>query len=425
MKVLHLSTFDMSGGAARACLRLHRGLRAAGIDSTVLVQARTGDDPSVRGPKSLSEKLLARGAPTLDAVPLRFYPKRLQVPWSVGWLPRPDVRKEILEIKPDIINLHWIGSGFVPLRSLRDLGVPIVWTFHDMWPITGGCHYDGGCGGHARGCGRCPQLASDSNGDLSRKSWNARRDVYSGLSLSIVSPSRWMASLVRESPLLKDSSVTVIPYGLDLDVFRPIGRSLARQLLGLPTDRNLLLFAAVNPTSDPRKGFGHLRTALNDFAGTPLGAKTSVVIAGARGGATGEAFGLPLHWLGTLHDDIALALAYSAADACLVPSVQDNLPNIVVESMACGTPCVAFNTGGIPDMIDHELNGYLSPLADTHDFLNGIVWTLGAEDDRKRLSEASRQKAVSTFSLHKQAERYAALYSEILAADRGLSSFES
>jgi glycosyltransferase involved in cell wall biosynthesis len=375
----------------------------------MLVQLRLGEDPTVIGGETAQERGLARARPHLDSILLRFSPNRQRGTWSAAWLPS-NVRRNINRQDPDIVHLHWICGGYVPVQALRALGRPLVWTLHDMWPFTGGCHYSGDCTRYEQSCGACPQLNSAHTPDLSRWVWNRKKRQWRQLQLTAVGISHWLAHCARCSSLFRNVTVEVIPNGLDLQLYRPVGRQLARSLLGLPADRKLILFGSMSAGSDPRKGFHLLEPALRKFAEAGANSRSELVIFGSSEPRQGPNFGLKARYMGHLHDDISLVLLYNAADVFVAPSVADNFPNTVLEASACGTPCVAFDVGGLPDMISHRETGYLALPFDTEDLAAGIEWVVDDGARQAQLSQAARTKVEREFELTQVARRYRALY---------------
>jgi glycosyltransferase involved in cell wall biosynthesis len=408
MKALLLSTFDNVGGASRAAFRLHQGLREIGVASNMLVQYKAGNDDAVllRG-----GRLTNAARSRLDSLPLHLYSRPMRTPYSLEWLPER-LASRVRSVDADVINLHWICAGFARIETLARLKQPLIWTLHDMWPFTGGCHYDQECGRYRESCGACPQLSSRKDSDLSRWVWRRKSTAWRSLNLTVVAPSQWLAQQARASSLFKDRRIEVIPYGIDLRFFKPIPRPEARSALNLPQDRKLLLFGAISPTSDPRKGFKHFEAALERLRGTDLAQEIDVVVFGGSAAATLSGF--RTYNLGFLDDDAALSTAYAAADVFVAPSIQDNLPNTVMESLACGVPCVAFKIGGMPDMIEHRRNGYLAQAFDLADLAEGITWALRDSTSQAELSVRARQKAEQEFSHEKQARRYLDLFKDAL-----------
>jgi glycosyltransferase involved in cell wall biosynthesis len=419
MKVLHLSTHDLDGGAARAAYRLHQGLKAIGLNSQMLVQQKTSDDLSVLGPEVRLNQGLARTKATLDVLPLKpFYPKRdKSVAFSVQWLP-DRVFSTVTQQKPDIINLHWIGGGFTQIETLKQLKRPLVWTLHDMWAFTGGCHYSGDCDRYLDACGRCPQLYSTQERDLSRWIWRRKANAWQNLDLTIVTPSAWLAKCVNHSSLFQSLPIEHIPSGLDTKVYRPIDKAVARQILQLPLEKRLILFGALRATRDQRKGFHLLQPALQRLS--QIGWQNDpelvpeLVIVGASQPLEPIDLGFKTHYLGTLKDETSLALTYSCADLFVLPSTEDNLPNVIVEAFACGVPCIGFNIGGLPDLIEHQENGYLAKPFEVEDLAKGMAWILEDKERQQKLSYRAREKVEQQFALDISARRYSSLYSKLL-----------
>ncbi|MGF1505953.1 MAG: glycosyltransferase family 4 protein [Anaerolineae bacterium] len=404
MRVLMLSTYDRLGGAAIAARRLHDGLRAAGVDSLMLVHEKTDPDASVISAYSrlntverfrLSQSIRRHGAA------LGRYPERTTADWSINrW--ENGLRTAIESLQPDILHLHWVGNGYMPLQTLSRIRVPVVWTLHDMWAFTGGCHYTDGCEQYTDSCGCCPQLASDTVRDLSRSGWMLRQRHLPVERLTVASPSRWLADCARKSSLLAKAVIDVIPNGLSLDRFRPFDRSLARSVFGLPHDTPIILFGAVNSTSTPRKGYVYLKQMLLDL---PAGVHTVVF-------GTFDGLDLPSSTtsVGVLRDEHTMALLYAAADVFVAPSTQDNLPNTVMEALACGTPVVAFRIGGMPDLITHGQTGYLAQPFDTTDLAAGVTACL----ENPSWGQAGRRDAEARYGIDHAARRYLELYRSLL-----------
>jgi len=284
-----------------------------------------------------------------------------------------------------------------------------------MWAFTGGCNYDEGCGRHRTRCESCPVLGSTTRFDLSWLTWLRKRSAYRGLQLHVIAPSRWLAREAQASALLRTCPVHVIPNGLDLDEYRPLDRLRARELLRLPPDRKLVLFGATGGTSEARKGFSSLQSALVRLAAEWHGQALTAVVFGASTPAQPVEIGMPAIYMGSLRDDLTLALLYNAADVFVAPSLQENLSNTVMEALSCGTPCVAFDIGGMPDMIEHGRNGYLARPFDAADLAAGVRWTLEEPARWRELSARARAKVVEDFEIERVARRHLELYGEVVA----------
>jgi glycosyltransferase involved in cell wall biosynthesis len=412
MKILMLNTYDDWGGAAKAASRLNRGLRDIGIDSRLLVQYKKCAAGGIIG----ANNLFARGCygmrTVLGTVPVRLYRNKPVYNFSPALMP-DRLSARIGGIAPDVVHLHWIAAGFMRIETLGRLKRPLVWTLHDSWAFTGGCHMPYDCVRYRESCGSCPVLGSRREADLSRRVWQRKEKAWRDLNLTVVAPSRWLAGCARTSSLFSSIRIEVIPNGLDTSVFKPVDRRQARNLLGLPGRKKLILFGGISITSDPNKGFRFLLPALRSLAAMGFQDEAELIVFGSSEPAEAPDFGMKANYLGRLREDARLALLYSAADVFIAPSMQENLPYTVMESMACGTPCVAFNQGGMSDLIDHEATGYLARPFEEGDFAKGIGLFLKNDGTRQETSLRCRRKVEDTFTLEKIAGRYVELYRNI------------
>ena len=419
MKIVHLSTYDVAGGAGRAAHRLHTGLRQAGIHSSMFVrEARTKDDSVVtfeptqkfwgRVERRLRRAGIRRNlSPSVSDESAQFEPFRSD---------RSEYGGDVMSQLPtcDVINLHWIVD-FVDYPSFfRAIpkGKRVVWTLHDMNAFTGGCHYDLGCGRYLSRCGQCPQLQSEVTHDLSTMIWDRKKALFSRINpdqIHIATPSSWLADEVKRSPVLNRFPVSVIPYGVDLEDFAPRNQQSARDVFGIPQKAKVVLFVA-DGLPLYRKGLGTLGEALERIAHRVPNLFLICV------GHNDPPPGLRVPWihLGFVNNDRLLSNIYSAADVFVIPSLQDNLPNTVLESMACSTPVVGFEVGGIPDMVQHGKTGLLARPHDTQELENAIIELLKNPQRRSLLSANCRRVAVHRYSLARQAIRYYQLYKQLL-----------
>lgn len=419
-KIIHISSDDIKYGASRAGYRLHKSLLDQGITSKMIVLKKFGDDHTVIGPPNILSKGMGFIRPFIDELPLNIlHRNRQNTQWSLNWFPGT-VLKIFRREKPDLVHLHWIGGGTISIAQLARIPCPMVWTFHDMWAFTGGCHYTGECTGYYDKCGACPQLKSSRSSDLSRWTWNRKEKWWRQMNVTIITPSNWMARCVKESRLLHTLPIRSIPYCLDLQTYRAIEREQARTILNLPRGKKLILFGAVNAASDTRKGFHFLQPTLQTLYRECQDIGIELVIFGASESPDSPDMGFKTHYMGTLSDDVTLALLYSAADVFIAPSIQDNLPNTVLEATACGTPSVAFNIGGMSDLIEHKITGYLAQPFSTKDLGRGIIWILEKEDRYQAMSRSARGKAERDFSPNGVAKEHINLYNEIIHQKKGL-----
>lgn len=415
MKALLLS-ISLDGGAGGAPYRLHQSLKGNGTTSQILVDTKNVDDESVIAvPKSRMVKLATELARLtrighLDRLPLRLYPKRDHKIFSLQWVP-DSIEEKAAQLNPDVINLHWICSGFLRIETISRFSKPLIWTLHDMWAFTGGCHHSDDCNNYMDKCGCCPQLHSNKRWDLSYWIWRRKKKAWGNLNLTVVAPSSWLAKCAKASSLFKDFRIEVIPNGIDIQRYRPMTKEVAREILGLTQDKKIVLFGAWHNVQN--KGFHLLQSALRKL-NKSWSDKMQLVVFGFSRPDKFSDLGMPVHFLGKLNDEITMSLVYSAADVFVAPSLQDNLPTTVMEATSCGTPCVAFRIGGMPDIIDHQQNGYLAEPYAIEDLAKGITWVLEDSERHSQLSYSAREKAEKEFSLEIYARRYQDLFQEVM-----------
>jgi glycosyltransferase involved in cell wall biosynthesis len=421
MRITHLSTTDQSGGAARAAYRLHRGLLEAGCDSKMLVQRKVSSDPCVltfappgdpasRLRRAILGRYLSRKRRALEALPQGA---------SLVSEDRSEQGADVLRQLPgqDVLHLHWC-SGFFDYRMFfRQVppDLPLLWTLHDMFAFTGGCHFDDGCGKYAAACGACPQLHSVRADDFSADSLRRKKSAMEALAperLHLVAPSRWMAGEAQKSRVLRKFPVSVIPYGLDMQVFQPHDRQKARREFGIPADARVILFVA-DSMEEKRKGLHKLLEALEGLE-EQIG--TRLVSLGR--GVEASGLRIAVQNLGYVREDEKLALAYSAADVFVAPSLQDNFPNTVLEAFSCGVPVIAFAAGGCAEQVEQGRTGLLVPVGDALGLRESIVALLGNAESRAGMSRACRQEALEKYALRVQAARYQSLYESLLQGRR-------
>jgi glycosyltransferase involved in cell wall biosynthesis len=414
IRVLHLAQSDGGGGANKAAFRLHRSLRDLGLASTFHPGRKIGDDPDVipAWPPIAGDFFSKLGA-WLDSHSLDFYPHRRGDVFSPIRFCYGRPRRQLVAAA-DIVCLHWIAGSFLHPRDLARLERPLVWRLSDLWPFTGGCHFPGPCRKFENGCGACPSLGSAADGDLAARGFAARERYYDALDLTVVAPSRWIAEEAKRSKLFRGRRIVHIATGIDISTFRPLPRTEARRLLDLPADVPMLLFGAMDSTSNSRKGFAPLRQALGRFARSPSARGAVAVVFGGETDAAKEVEGLPLIHVGKIPSPERLARLYAAADVLVAPFIEDNLPNVVLEALACGTPVAAFSAGGIPDAVEHRRNGILVPVGDADALADGIAWVL--DPARKpALDAAARATAQARFDIVQCARAYRDLFAEIIA----------
>jgi glycosyltransferase involved in cell wall biosynthesis len=410
MQILIVNTFDIHGGAARAAYRLHRALLNAEVKSQMLVQSKMTDDYTVIGPRSKIERAICKVRPILDSMPVRFYKRRTKTLFSPSWVPFSEMARRINSLNPDIVHLHWVAGGLLGINEINKIKAPIVWSLHDDWVFTGGCHIKWSCDKYKDRCGACPNLNSTTEHDLSRIIWNIKKSSFSRLQyLTLIAPSKWLAGCAKESSLLKDRRIVNLPNLIDTKRFRPLAKSTARDILGLPKNKRLILFGAYSATTDINKGFKELSAALNLIQRDDV----EFIVFGSREPIDTQQFKHKTHYMGHLYDDISLAVLYSAADVMVVPSIQEAFSQTTVESMSCGTPIVAFGATGLLDIVDHQKNGYLAKPFEIDDLAKGIEWILNSTD-YEGLCRNARDKITAEFDEKAVVKQYIDLYHEVM-----------
>jgi glycosyltransferase involved in cell wall biosynthesis len=419
MRVIHFSALGADTGAGRAARNIHSSVLHAGCDSWMLVENASGIEPRIANGRSFNiverfrRRLVVRKQ---DGVLRRLNPNAI---FSVDEVGRFDSRYAKFPVAPDIIHLHWV-AGFLNSAQISSLWdrfkVPIVWTVMDCAPFTGGCHYLNGCEAYAAKCGNCPVLASADSSDVSRRSLQSKLDALRHLPITLSGATQWVADRASRSSLFSHLRYVKIPYGVDSQIFRPRPKDAVRQALGLPVNSRVVFFGATDH-SEPRKGMTYAVEALNllaaqqDSASAPLFA----LIAGKSDGTYASRLHMDFLDLGELHDDRLLAMAYQAADVFLCPSVDDAGPQMIPESLMCGTPVVAFQgCGGVPDFLRVGVNGYVALDRDVKDLAQGLGTVLSSVASGKINNESCRAIALQECTMEIQGSRYKTLYQELL-----------
>jgi glycosyltransferase involved in cell wall biosynthesis len=422
MKISIVTTY-LYGGAGRAAQRLHLALLDAGQQSTIFATVGTGDDPTARvvsrerrrDPAArvagylskrqngkLTKRYLAKGGDPNEPL------------WTDRVLDYGSLSRALAE--SDLVNLHWV-AGFVDSKTASTIAnsvAPVVWTMHDMLPLTGGCHYDAGCGRYLQGCGCCPKLASTDRWDLTAQTWKKKRAAITTVSnrrLHIVAPSSWLADCARNSPIFAGKAVSLIPNSVDTETFVPRDKVAVRRALGIPAEAKAILLIS-HDINSPRKGADQFVAAFS-----LLGSRSADNLVLLTVGAGIPNLSLPMahRHLGEIRDDRRLSEIYSAADVFVLPSRQDNLPNTVIEAMACGAPVVGFAVGGVPDMLRSEETGILVPAGDVAGLRHAVDRVLNNQDLRNRMGVQSREFVLREYRPAVQASRYIHLFRDMTA----------
>jgi glycosyltransferase involved in cell wall biosynthesis len=417
MKITIVNTSDIRGGAAIAAFRLFKVIRDKLPETTMLVRDKLTTTIGVIG---LNGSFVQRGF-----IQVRFWLERISFiirsknrdlwfsfsPANTGQniAALPEIRNA------DIIHLHWVNGGFLSLRSIRSLlrtGKPIVWTMQDMWAFTGGCHYSGSCTNFMNSCGNCFFLKSPSDEDISRRIHKKKQNIYASGNISFIASSNWMAGNARKSSLAGNCRIDVLPNPIDTEIYKPGDKSAVRYELGLPRDKFLILSGAAN-LKDKRKGFVYLQRALKQMKKINPGISESFGLITFGKSSEVEDSDIQVFPQNYLKDDNSIARLYQAADVYIIPTLEDNLPSTVLESLACGTPVVAFKTGGIPDMVDHKLSGYLAESKNVDDLVSGINWVIN-HPEINEIKKNCRKKVLENFSREIIASKYINYYRSLL-----------
>lgn len=416
MKALLINTSETKGGAAVACKRLAVALQKQGVDVSLLVRDKNSSDSFVSSVNTTPfHKILSK---------IVFYAERLQI-----FLANKFSRKNLFTVstastginilnhplvkEADIIHLHWINQGLLSVHEIGELiklGKPVIWTMHDMWPVTGICHYSGDCSRYTESCGCCPFLQNSSPSDLSYRIFKQKKAILQGAGVQFVACSQWLRQRAEVSTLRSGNFFKNIPNPIDTERYIPGNKKTARQELNLPLDKKLLLFGAFI-TSDKRKGLEYLIKATHLLA--DLSDKVEIVFCGEVKEEFKATLGLKAHSLGYLSETSQLIKMYQSVDCYVIPSLEENLPNMIMEAMACGVPCVGFKTGGIPEMIAHQQNGYLAQYRSAEDLAQGIRFTLEKNEDAT-FGQAVRDFILTNYAESIVAQKYVRLYEEAL-----------
>ncbi len=434
MNISILNTFDSYGGASIAAHRLFKGLRRLKQEAVMVVMFKHSNQPGIyplsfSSPRVELERKIFRNIQQkeIDQNRTPLSNTRFSFPY-----PGYDLSKTGIIRWSDIINLHWVAEfqSVESIAGLLETGKPVVWTLHDANAFTGGCHYSAGCEKYTGDCRDCPQLKDNFYQIpfhvLGNKIDSWRQNLQN---LTLVTPSRWLGECARESRVFRNSRVEVIPNALETDIFKPKEKNLAKKEIKSNPQALTLLFGAATG-NEKRKGFYKLLEAIKyclqdtTFRNLAINKKIKILTFGPPQQDL-EKLEIEIKSLGYVHDNNHLAAIYSAADIFILPSLEDNLPNTVLEAMACGTPVIAFNVGGIPDMIENGVTGYLAPTFDTREMGASILKLLFDEDKRRQMRIDCRQVIEQKFKLQDQAGRYLELFHDLLPIHKKNKKMES
>lgn len=411
--ILLVNTSERTGGAAVAANRLMKALNKNGVEAKMLVADKSTGNPDVfEIPGKWRKKHNFLYERLLIFIRNRFSKKRLFEidPAYTG----TDITRLACFKEADVIHLHWINQGMLSARNLKKIlrsGKRIVWTMHDQWCSTGICHSTGDCNKFQTHCAECPVLQTSKKKDLAWRTFEKKKELFAARNITFVTCSQWLKRIASSGALFEHQHVIDIPNPIDTEVFTPLDKTVCRQALNLPLDKRLILVGAVNVT-DYRKGIEYMVKSINRLLEAAEFAQNTEVVCMGNGAASLQALlHCKVHPLHYIKEEAVLRQVYSAADIFFTPSLFENLPNMIMEAMACGTPCIGFNVGGIPEMIDHKKNGYVAEYKSTEDLVRGLKTLLALpQDTYRQYSENARKKVMDCYSEEAVAQRYQEAY---------------
>lgn len=417
MRILLVNTSEKTGGAAVACNRLMEALNNSGVKAKMLVRDKETDSITVA---ALEHQWLQQW---------RFIWERLVIfvhsRFSKKHLFEIDIANtgaditQMQEFKDaDVVHLHWINQGMLSLSDIAKIlksGKPVVWTMHDLWPATALCHYVRGCTQFTVQCNNCPLIP----GSLASSVWRRKTCMLRNNTIHFVTCSRWLMNEAKKSALISGMPICSIPNAIDTHVFHPTDKKAAREANELPVNKRIILFVSQKVT-DKRKGMDYFISAIDILVKKYPETKedTAIAILGGHSEDVTESLSLPAFPLGYISNPQQIVSVYNTATVFVLPSLEDNLPNTIMESMACGVPCVGFKVGGIPEMIDHKKNGYVAEFKNADDLAEGIHWVLERnvpEDGENALDKEAVTKVHRCYSQNTVAMKYINVYDEALA----------
>ena len=433
LNVTQLGFSDKIGGAAIASLRLNEALNqnnSLDVSSSLRVSSKITNITEVH--ELFNSPLLKfwnKRLPSLNQKLILNFKSKYNSYNNYALLPTGLYShiKSYLRTKTDIVNMHWLGSNMLSIWEIGMLPSNILWTMHDQWAFCGGEHYDtnsimgsdkdGVSSRFARSYTAKSRSTTESGFDINRLCWNLKKRFWTNFNPMIICPSNWMKSCVEKSVLFEASKIRVIPNCIDTNKWLAIDKSLARNLLGLQQEAKILLFGAFSDLSDKRKGGDLLIASINHLIATNnYRSNVQLLVFGPSSRVMSRNLKCPVHFLGHLDNDISLIAAYSAADVVLLPSRLDNLPNVGLEAFSCSTPLVAFNSGGVVDIVDDMMDGRISPDFSPISFSACISWCIDDPDRLFRLGINARKKAVSKWSYNRISNLYFEAYSDLSKA---------
>ncbi|MEZ8772792.1 MULTISPECIES: glycosyltransferase [Vibrio] len=412
MKISLISHSDTDGGAARAAFRIHEALNRLQVDSTLFVNVKNSEDSKTR---LISKNSFSKIIDRLSSIILRLQVTSNRVTHSTN-LTGSRVFDIVETHDCDIVNIHWVNQGTLSIRQIGRFTKPTVLTLHDMWAFSGTEHYviDNNKSRFKIGYDETELSNSEEQVkgiDINRFVWRLKCKFW-GERLTIVTGSRWLSNMARDSQLFSKNKVITIPNALDTNLFTPSNRNSARLKLDLPVSKVIIGFGAISSDEDQRKGYDLLVDALSEISLNNNSLEIECAVFGSRDKGKGSVGGVATTFLGHINDDSTLVQFYNAIDVMVVPSRQDHMPQTGTESLSCGTPVVAFDISGLPDVVTHQETGYLAKPFCTKDLAAGIIWCID-NNSSHNLSHNSRKKALDLWSYDIVAKQYLDLFESI------------
>jgi len=409
MKAIHLS-YSQDGGAGIAAGRTADALRRFGWDVKLLSSTAGSACSGFRSSRMAGWRL------RLDAIPNCLYPRReLFSSWSNNIVPSK-IASDINRAGADIVHLHWIGGAFAALSDLARISAPLVWTLHDAWGFTGGCHYPGDCVRWSAHCGQCPQLKSSAERDLSAAN-RKRKLAFSASVAAFVLPSRWLAELLAASGMASREKIHVIPNGVDGAKFEVVDQLAARRRLELSANAIVLMSGSAH-LDEVRKGAHLLKRAMCELS-EQFKRKMILLLCGKRHAEDLKGWNCEVRYLGDLKDERSFAAFYGAADAFILPSLQDNLPNMAIEAQACGCPVIGLPSGGFPEIIEDGVTGKVARDVSVPALIEAVGGWFARVGSRREIAMDCRSRFEANFSIKLHGERLDALYKELCNSSDG------
>ena len=382
LKIIHLQAVLPSYG--NAPYRLHDAMLKNGIDSSMLAfntpRVHTKNFYRFSGPKKLLKIKLYEILQKYIASQKKPNTHLFSYPFIIG----NNVSNHPMIVNADVIYLHWINSGFLSLKNIRqilELGKPVVFFMHDMWTITGGCHYSFDCEGYKSTCEFCPLFKKDEKHTYASKEFKEKQALFSEFdNIYFIAPSKWSAECAKQSSLLINKPIVHIPNIIDEQLFKPFNKKIAKKILNINPEVKTIAFGCAAGIGNTIKGWSYLEKALNKIYLENKELPIEILIFGSEyDQATADALPYPVKFLGQLNDEISMVILDNATDLFVSPSLAESFGMTSLENIMCGTPVVVFNNGGTIDFVEHKINGYLAEYKSSDDLAAGIVFCLENE----------------------------------------------